>query len=1609
MKTKRNLIGALALILLGVGALPAGVGAVNVADVEALEAAVAEANAGGDDKEIVLTSPAPDYQYQLTQPLVITESGITIRGAYSIRPDLLQILGVPAPEECPQNQVQDWQFETPGNPPWNQDPTGLIVEDEDRAYSPDRFAEFAGETGIDSAVLEQSVIVPEGHQILEQTVTLPVIPLPGTRLTIERVYQTLPENDGEQYQVQFYYKVPEWGGDTNDTMILIAYNNVLGIFNPLFIPITGVVNDYQLATLVFTLPGNIDINIIFMAALYNPLPGNDPTRILVDDVRLVLSGEPAVDLFPPGTGSFDSTAGWVQSHGHIITEIGPEAHSPDWAAQFVRPVAWLHFDLWIPEAGPASDRLLVSGANDIPLGEYSADDDTYRAGYVQVPPINLETSAGSDFTLRFRSEIERGSQSIFLVDNVRIRSPRMTDNLLINGDFDNGDDGSWHQTDLSGVPVIVPGTAEHPASPESPFWLARFGDVGPASLVFWTRTLQSSGLEADRLDLFLVDPVIDPDPEAAWSVTGLDSPGDWEVETIPLDPFAGTGRPVTIRFQSTLARLPDDERSIFLIDDVCAGALDDESCLGNLLGDPGFDWDDGSWTEIPADPKIIRLPDDEARSDPGVARFEGPDPDVKSLWQNINIDPESDRLRFYLKVEEWNEVAGADRFTVLIDNSPVLEVIPTAPDDDYIEYRVNISDYADDANHELRFESSTTRVPDLRTVFLLDDVCLPIAGVGQTPVIEVAEDVSFTLEGVSLIGGSAGLRALEGSEVTLRRCYIHGVSGPGVDLVRVAGAKIGHSVVFDCVTAGLQSSGSLLDALQCTLIGNREGVKITGGKGNVVACLVYGNNTGLLNTGGDEASAVGSLVQPVSVNGFTFDTEDTTPHSGNLGGEFFAPGPWVGKLILPIGSSVLTHDIEGLGGLDFEREIRGDSLLQVGADEVGGLTMQGWVNCIVDPLILYDAKRIVPGRTFTVRAYVENMDLSSARMIVKPQELTVDELYQMNLAGIAPPFEAFPGGPVDLFIDETDFSLRATFSINNSFVPHPLDPGRQLCLEGRATVYLWLNGELYGIGTYDPPRELEPYMFPAARLGSQFILDITPPVFNESVNPIDQPLMNWFSYHNDAVTPPPAYDFPYVTGWGPNINNPAVSYGHLGAGNAHVFFNPDSANVYETPTDGLTFTISAAFVDLPPRGADGNLRPIETSGFRTSEPLNSATSLLTQSQVLFNRIQDEDGRTITGRARLVNKGSTANIDQAGVVTQATLTRVTESDLAAQWLVQTPPWTTLDSNWRLAVSFEPTDLASNTRELGEPMNIWWLTYTRARLLSPPSGQEISAPEFTWDLDRQGAVPSNADPCFPIATFRLWQLNPGVQWEAVTGWSPWTKERVLGSFTRMDTQGSLLGDLLDAPGLAGKTLMISVVGADEAGNVQAPWPLTDTLPSEILLDNAGIAYGIWRNVGVLGRALDTQVQARFWLNRTDPPNRIRDTGEIDYGSSTRIPLPPEGNQRIEAAFDITMITPDIYGPNDVQAQWELYEDQRLLDQGTIPSTDFYTVRLVIPYDSDRILMLGDNKNRQRDVEYRFVARTQIRNDGISDTTPASVQFTVYASEDPGDEQPVKETTR
>ena len=173
------------------------------------------------------------------------------------------------------------------------------------------------------------------------------------------------------------------------------------------------------------------------------------------------------------------------------------------------------------------------------------------------------------------------------------------------------------------------------------------------------------------------------------------------------------------------------------------------------------------------------------------------------------------------------------------------------------------------------------------------------------------------------------------------------------------------------------------------------------------------------------------------------------------------------------------------------------------------------------------------------------------------------------------------------------------------------------------------------------------------------------------------------------------------------------------------------------------------------------------------------------------------------------------------------------------------------------------------------------------------------------------------------------------------------------------------------------------------------------------------------------------------------------ELDFGSSTRIPLVPLDlcEQRIEARFAIQTIAPT----QTANIRWRLYEDGRLVANGEIENVPTGTTVFQIPQDirvpvgdvnvvrpflrarpcppgtEDRLGDDGlgpppDGPNRRKNVDYLFMASTYLDQGGveIEDPSPAAIRFTVYIGEDGSGvgrgaedllrvEQPIKSFTR
>ena len=266
-----------------------------------------------------------------------------------------------------------------------------------------------------------------------------------------------------------------------------------------------------------------------------------------------------------------------------------------------------------------------------------------------------------------------------------------------------------------------------------------------------------------------------PDDTGAVSLEGPDvDTGDDNDDVPPLD-------------ETDIDDLFDDDTDDDTDDGTDDGGL--RGCEGNVLSDPGFEsgtpndaWDEGS--EAFGTP----ICDAECSEDPEAVPHSGEwwvwfggleDPDNAFVSQSFVVDAEAAALGFWLAVNT-GAGTGDDVFAATIDGETVY--MATDFDTDtlggYTLIVVDVSEWADGAEHELVFESSVTG--EALTNFFLDEVT-----------IAPCEDPIGTTDGGSTSDTTAG----SGSG-----------SGSGSDTSGTASGSSGGSSSGSSGTAGSSSS-----------------------------------------------------------------------------------------------------------------------------------------------------------------------------------------------------------------------------------------------------------------------------------------------------------------------------------------------------------------------------------------------------------------------------------------------------------------------------------------------------------------------------------------------------------------------------------------------------------------------------------------------------------------------------------------------------------------------------------------------------------------------------------------------------------------------------------
>lgn len=1228
--------------------------------------------------------------------------------------------------------------------------------------------------------------------------------------------------------------------------------------------------------------------------------------------------------------------------------------------------------------------------------------------------------------------------------------------------------------------------------------VAMFGGLPPASLRFWLQINNREAVGSSELQVLIDGTEVASIEE---SDTGYFSYREVVIDPEKLSPFADNG-PHTLAFTCKAVRRVKPVE--FLIDDICLnpwGGLDPEhtgyDCPENTVFDPGFEPPQTVWNQTAVDDAVIiekNSPAWPSHTGDWLAKLNGGQPDIRRLTQEVNVPTDARTLTFWVWIYAQSG-SGTDALQVYVDDtdgSPVAEILEN--DTKYTGGWAQASASFPNVpagKHDLIVQSATGRAAT-PTQFLVDDFCLSPSTMQLKPVIQVEADTIFRIENLAVTGGTIGILGMsDASEITILRCYAHHLANEGIYLNGVSDSAISNSVVYTCGGDAIHVKGGKTNVFQCTLKNNGSyGVYAEGGTVNVIASLVW-NNTGGLRSASSTLTSYNNFVYPVDFSSVRFGGDPDIFASPDPDVVHFLDTPWVGKLkntppapcpcpiyadtsLEALNGSGVTYPLDNdsgdrlgnLGSSDFESDPRDDSPLQVGADEVvAGANLAAWTRCAVSTVAPAEVTGrdydIVIGKTFTVEVEVVGpASLDDANIFVVPQEYqsyvnsdpSLIHALQENLlwGRLSTPSDPRVG--------------VAVFTIGSTCMEHPQEAGQDLCLDGRARIYLEIGGTLYGIGINEDFLTFSPRY-------TEFIVDTTPPAIAPiSLQSTAQTLV---LDSNDSLLPSAA-DGPYPNNWCAQYPPLAVSAGTLTpvvTPPPHVFFNNDPSG--GMGASALSFTVGLVFWDTFPvdsHNIEHNL--IETSGFRKNLGDLTADGSDAVQNLLFN------GPGMSGTAYW-KPGGSASAAVSGVDASLLMNQMEPSygetglggdEERAEKMFVLWQVSGLDFNpsWHFTTQFGATDIAGNRMASDEPLHFWWMRDPAAVFTSAPAaGVRTEAPVFGWMLDRGSAdTPQDADPCLPIAQFRIWQAEnpfaPDVtMWlpvdQMLTEWSDWQPGSTIDVNTLIYDSGLTLGDVLQTH--PGSLLMMTLRGADEAGNVQ-PLPASaagDVLANLGALAGGGgippVAYAYWRSPGQV-RPLDTSMQAQFWHNRDDvdiddPSLRAYDPGmgEKDFGSSRRVPISPEEcGLRIEGKFTIRVEIPD--APSAAYTYYvdcQLFQDGQLVVAGILEvPPDQQVLEIQIPQDvinpqagltwrfpvgakpyeflrescgrQDRLGddgNKGDNTIRKRDVEYIFTART-MEEDSVgrgwaADPTPAMVQFTVTVPENRKEEQPIKVFTR
>lgn len=1262
------------------------------------------------------------------------------------------------------------------------------------------------------------------------------------------------------------------------------------------------------------------------------------------------------------------------------------------------------------------------------------------------------------------------------------------DNAVLNPSFETHPDTAWNKnaTALLMGPIhcydpAYPDNCILPEPPITGIYALRFGSINPLPVLsFWLKILDATNNSTSNLEVLV-------DGQIIKSISASDSfyRNNYALVLIESEllPFLDTQRhELIIRVSSTECDVPPPR---FLIDDICLGyeilmPAISIICLNNILLDPGFESGMATpWNAIPDKGQIIQDgPAGFVDAHTGVwyAQLKSTKLDTRILYQTgINIPVSATMLQFYVRVEKgtspeqtklkvfWDDLSGTP---VWVKDAEDLE------EGEWILQEVPLASLSP-SPHTLYFVYENCRILD-HSRFMVDDIAIAR---NNFPLIEIQNNGNLCIENLTLTKGSSGILNTGGTS-KVYRCFLGPNLDNGIDITQSGIATVSQTVIHGNSGNGIVNMGTTA-VLQSTIRSNNGIGVMSRGNGNtlVMASLIWENTGGGIFCDTNASLVNGwNLIYPESIIGPV--QAIGTPISINPVYIQFLDNPWLGKLATPIPARVSLEEILNYipsiikpnfnltscissPYVDFENEVRDVLNLQVSADEVtitGGELL--WVYCKVNPVVPRGVsgreRDIGIGNEFTVEVGVQgNANLNDATLYLVPEEYvplvtnSADLLLQLNKL------------PADLkqTVTPIDTDLqkgRSIFTITQLFM-NDVD-SVLFTTNGRARIYLRVNQILMGIATPEVFR----IRFPLE--DTEFVIDTVPPRLRDNL--YDGTAVSFVVQNNDVISPPTQFSYP--PNWGPALLSPlAYTYGTISnqtKATAQIFFN-------NLPSTNLLYILQSAYYDPYPADNNGIRRLVEVSGFVNDRPSVSATSVnpiidLITNGPIFTGFENYRGLGCTfisplndiSRVLLYSPNPRVDYLISADPLQIEFSQPWQTALVQWW------WSNLSfgMDWHIRMRFLGRDLSGNVI-LESPMQqdaleLWWMRDPVLEITSAPrTGMWTNNPQIQWRLTRSvSSKPVNSDPCLPIYGIRLWSaMDPfnyeTSYWEVVDrfigrwGWVI-NRESLDKNTPIMFADGTIttLNDIINDRRYCGALFLATIIGADEAGNVQSiPNILTaNRFYSLETVSANNVPFCIWRNPCEFD--IDTRLNVNSWWNRSTAfPNTWRfinyNFGEKDFGTSRRVPLPSLDNScdyRVEVKLNMSCVLPSegfVSGRRGFDIQ--IYEDSNLVAGGTVVMLyGDTTAEVTIPTDflypddaSDTFTLnwytaipeflnrppdqcnlatpndrLGDEGSprsgfRKREVKYDFVVRSFVQDMAtgalVTDSTPAKVTVIIY----------------